>query len=78
MTALHIILTVIQVILAVGLVAIVTLQSGKSSGLSAAISGSGESFMSRNKNKALDAKLARATKWIGAAFLVLTFVLNLF
>ena len=68
MTALHTVLTVIQVILAVALVAIVTLQSGKSAGLSSAIAG----------NEALDAKLASATKWIGAAFLILTFVLNLF
>ena len=28
-----------------------------------------------NKAKTLDAKLARATKWVGAVFLVLTFVL---
>ena len=39
--------------------------------------GSGESFLSKNKGKGLDAKLARATKWTGAAFLILTFVLNL-
>ena len=75
MTALHIVLTVIQVILAIGLVAIVTIQSGKSAGLSSAIGGG--SFLSKNKGKGLDAKLARATKWTGAAFLVLTFVLNL-
>lgn len=78
MTALHIVLTVIQVILAIGLTAIVTVQSGKSAGLSSAIGGgSGDSFLARNKSKALDAKLARATKWIGAAFIILTFVLNL-
>ena len=78
MTALHIVLTVIQVILAVALVAIVTIQSGKSAGLSSAIGcGSGESFLSKNKGKGLDAKLARATTWTGAAFLILTFVLNL-
>ena len=78
MTALHIVLTVVQVILALVLVAIVTIQSGKSAGLSSAIGGgSGDSFFAKNKSKALDAKLARATKWIGAAFLVLTFVLNL-
>ena len=33
--------------------------------------------MSKNKNKGLDAKLARATKWIAAAFVILTFVLSL-
>ena len=77
MTALHIVLTVIQVILAVALVAIVTIQSGKSAGLSSAIGGGSGSFLSKNKGKGLDAKLARATKWTGAAFLILTFVLNL-
>ena len=39
MNALHTILTIIQVILAVGLVVIVTIQSGKSAGLSGAIAG---------------------------------------
>ena len=37
MGVLHTILTIVQVILAVGLVVIVTLQSGKSAGLSSAI-----------------------------------------
>ena len=47
-------------------------------GSSREIAGSDNSFMGKNKSKALDAKLAGATKWIGAAFLVLTFALNLF
>ena len=79
MQALHIVFTVIQVILAVALVVIVTLQSGKKSGLSSAITGGGsDSFMSKNKGKSLDAKLARATKWIGGVFVLLTLALNLF
>ena len=61
MTALHIVLTVIQLILAVGLVVIVTLQSGKSAGLSSAIAG-GDGFAAKGKSKSLDAKLAKATK----------------
>lgn len=77
MTVLHIILSVIQVILAVGLVVIVTVQSGKSAGLSSAIAG-GDGFAAKGKVKSLDAKLAKATKWIGGVFLVLTLVLNLF
>ena len=75
MGVLHTILTIVQVILAVGLVVIVTLQSGKSAGLSGAIGGVADSFLSRNKAKTLDAKLARATKWVGAIFLILTLVL---
>jgi preprotein translocase subunit SecG len=77
MEALKIVITVIQLILAVGLTVIIMFQSGKSNGLSAAIAGGSESFMSKNKNKGLDAKLARATKWIAAAFVILTFVLSL-
>ena len=79
MNALHTILTIIQVILAVGLVVIVTIQSGKSAGLSGAIAGgSGDTYLGKNKNKGLDAKLALATKWVGGVCIVQTRVLNLF
>lgn len=78
MEVLHTILTVIQVLMAIALVVIVSMQSGKGEGLSGAITGGGDSFMARNKGKALDAKLAKATKWLGGVFIVLTFALNLF
>ena len=77
MNVLHIILTVIQVLCAVGLVAIVMLQSGKDGGLGA-ITGSSEGFMGKSKNSNREAKLANYTKIIAGVFLVLTFVLNLF
>ena len=50
-------------------------QSGKSAGLSGAIGGVADSFLAKNKAKTADAKLARATKWFGAVFLVLTMIL---
>ena len=68
-------LTVIQVLCALVLIAVVMLQSGKSAGLSGAIAGGVDTFLSKNKAKTWDAKLARATKWVGAVFLVLTMVL---
>ena len=77
-STLHLILTIVQVLCAVALVAIVSLQSGKSSGLGSTVSGSAETFLSRNKGASLDAKLARATKWVAGAFILLTLVLNLF
>lgn len=77
MEVLHIILTIIQVICAIGLVAIVMLQTGKN-GLSGAITGSSEGFMSKNKSASKEAQLSKFTKIIAAVFLVLTFVLNLF
>ena len=75
MSVITIILTVLQVLSGIAVTAIVLMQSGKSAGLSGAISGGAETFMSKGKAKTLDAKLARATKWVGAVFLVLTFVL---
>ena len=77
MNALHTILTIIQVILAVGLVVIVTIQSGKSAGLSGAIAGGADTFLSKNKAKSVDAKLARWTKWVAIAWVVLTLALCL-
>ena len=45
--------------------------------MSGAIGGVADSFMAKNKAKSTDARLARATKWVGAAFIVLTLVLNM-
>ena len=68
-------LTIIQLLCGLILIAVVMLQSGKSAGLSGAISGMADTFLSKNKAKTIDAKLARATKWFGAVFLVLTLIL---
>ena len=67
--------TILQLLCGVAIIAIVLLQSGKSAGLSGAIGGVADSFLAKNQAKTLDAKLARATKWFGALFLVLTLVL---
>ncbi len=72
-----IVLTVIQVILAIFLIAVVLLQEGKTAGLSGAISGGADTFLSKNKAKSWDAKLARWTKWVAIAFVVLTLVISL-
>ena len=68
-------LTVIQVLLSLAMVAIVMLQSGKSAGLSGAIAGAADTFLSKNKAKSLDAKLAKATKWVAIAWVLLTLAL---
>lgn len=69
-------ITILQLICGLAVIVVVLSQSGKSAGLSGAIGGAADSFLSKNKAKTVDAKLARATKWIGAAFIVLTLVLN--
>ena len=77
MQVLFVILTVVEVISALFLIAVVLLQSGKSAGLSGAIAGAADSFMSKNKARSMDAVLARMTKWVALVFIVLAFVLNL-
>ena len=72
MNTLKIIVLVLDLISAVLLTATVLIQSGKSAGLSGAIAGASDSFMSKGGSKTLDAKLARATKWIGLAFVLLS------
>ena len=68
-------ITVLQLLCGLGIILIVLFQSGKSAGLSGAIGGVADSFLAKNKAKTMDAKLARATKWIGDLFLILTMVL---
>ena len=75
MNALKLILTILQLLSGLAVTVVVLLQSGKSAGLSGAIAGGAETFLS--KAKSLDAKLAKATKWFAIVFVVLTLVLNL-
>ena len=72
-----IIITAIQVLAALFLIAVVLLQSGKNAGLSGAIAGAADTFMSKNKARTMDAKLAKMTKWVAIVFIILTFVMNL-
>ena len=70
-------ITVLQLLCAIALIAIVMLQSGKSAGLSGAIAGAADTFLSKNKAKSLDAKLAKMTKWVAIAFILLTLSLSI-
>ena len=70
-------IAVVHLVICVAIIAIVVLQSGKTSGLSGALSGSSDTFLSKNKSKTLDARLARATKWFAGVFVILTVILNL-
>ena len=71
------ILTVLEVIASLALIVVVLVQSGKESGLSGAIAGNNESYMNKSKLGGLDKVLAKATKWIALAWILLTLVLSL-
>ena len=75
MDALVLVITILQLLCGLAISLVVLFQSGKSAGLSGAIGGVADSFLAKNKAKTWDAKLARATKWIGAVFLILTMIL---
>ena len=77
MGAMYTVVMILQTLCGLFVIGVVLVQSGKSAGLSGAIGGVADSFMSKNKAKSVDAKLARATKWVGAVFIVLTLVLNI-
>ena len=77
MEVVKLILTIVEVIAALFLILVVLLQSGKSAGLSGAISGMADTFLSKNKAKSWDARLARWTKWVAIGFMILTLVLVL-
>ena len=68
--------TILQLLAGLILILVVLFQSGKSQGLSGTFGGIADSYMSKSKAKSLDAKLAKGTKWVGAAFIVLTLVIN--
>lgn len=77
MNALTITITAIQLLVCVILITVVLLQSGKTAGLSGVIGGGSDTYLSKNKAKTLDSKLARATKWVAIVFAVLTLLLNI-
>jgi preprotein translocase subunit SecG len=77
MGALKTILIIVEVLCSIALIGVVLFQSGKESGLSGALAGKAESYLSKNKGSNLDQMLASSTKWIAAAWDVLTLMLSL-
>lgn len=77
MDVIKIILTVLEVIASVALILVVALQSGKEAGLSSAIAGNSDSYMSKTGKNGMDKLLATSTKWIALAWIVMTLFLSL-
>jgi len=70
------ILIVLETLCSIALIVVVLLQSGKEAGLSGALTGASDSYLSKNKG-GLDHILATSTKWIAIAWVVLTLALSL-
>ncbi len=71
------VLIILEALASLALTVVVLLQSGKEAGLSGALAGSSDSYLSKNKKGGLDQILASSTKWIAIVWVVLTLVLSL-
>ena len=70
-------LTILLLAVDVFLIAVILLQEGKTAGINGSISGGADTFLSKNKAKSLDAKLAKMTKWVAILWIIITLVLSL-
>ncbi|PMC34484.1 preprotein translocase subunit SecG [Bacillus sp. UMB0899] len=68
----HTALIILLVLVSIALITVVLLQSGKSTGLSGAISGGAEQLFGKQKARGLDLVLHRATIVLSVLFFVLT------
>lgn len=76
MTALRVILIVLQIIISISLIVIVLLQSGKQAGLSGTIAGGAETFFGKNKGRTMDAILSKYTAVAAILFLIVSVALQ--
>lgn len=74
----QILFTILLIISALGLIAVVLLQSGKSAGLSGAIAGGAEQLMGKQKARGIDALLHNLTRIFATAFMILAVVVAYF
>ena len=71
---LRIILIIVQVIVSLGLISTIVLQSGKSAGLSGSIAGGSQAIFG-GKKKGLDELLNKITAYLAVVFMLITLVL---
>jgi len=74
----HTFLVILLVIVSIGLIGVVILQSGKSAGLSGAISGGAESLFGKQKARGLDLILHRITVVLSILFILLAIAVTYF
>ncbi|MGI6424322.1 MAG: preprotein translocase subunit SecG [Tepidanaerobacteraceae bacterium] len=69
-------LTIVYLLICIGLIATVLLQSGKSAGIAGSIAGGAETLF--GKKRGIDDKLATYTKIIAVLFVVMSVVMIVF
>ncbi|MGD6804997.1 preprotein translocase subunit SecG [Rossellomorea vietnamensis] len=74
----HTLLITLLIIVSIALIVVVLLQSGKSAGLSGAISGGAEQLFGKQKARGLDLVLHRVTIVLSVLFFILTLAVTYF
>lgn len=69
---------ILLIIVAIALILVVVLQSGKSAGLSGAIAGGAEQLMGKQKARGIDALLGKLTIVLSTLFFIITLVVGYF
>ncbi|MDO4607894.1 MAG: preprotein translocase subunit SecG [Clostridia bacterium] len=77
MNAWEIILGIFMVLVSLVVIGIILLQQGRRSGVNGVISGAADTFLSKNKARTVNAKLASITKYAAILFFVLALVANI-
>lgn len=76
MAALRIVIQILFILICIVLTVIVLMQEGKSAGLGA-ISGAAETYWGKNKDRSMEGKLVKFTKYLAIGFMVISIILNL-
>ena len=69
------VLIILQALCSIAVIGVIMFQSGKEAGLSGALAGNSDSYLSKNGGS-LDKKLASCTKYIAGLWLILTLILS--
>lgn len=77
MSALTIVFSIILLVFALAVIIVVMLQEGNQTGLSGAVGGSADSFLSKNQTRSVDAFLNKWTKFIALGFFIVTLICDL-
>jgi len=77
MVIVKMVIDIVYILVCIALTFIVLRQEGKTGGLSGALTGSSETYWSKNKGRSMEGTLEKATKYLAASFIILSVVLNL-
>ena len=76
MGAFEIVFGSVLALFALIIIVVILLQEGRQAGISGAISGGADTFLSKNKARTFDSFFAKSTKWIAICFFALTIALD--